>query len=84
MKRRPLFLVLVAIAAACHFDDVFDPIPDGPINGYCAPGATYVCPCGEETWDSSWKSGIQYCNVALGFRVTKCYCDGGEDAPDAD
>lgn len=67
---------LLSLAACSTEIDV----PKAPIGGLlCAPGATYVCPCGDETWASSWKSGTQHCGPD--FVVTACDCsgaDGGE------
>ena len=72
------FLRFVVFLSACSLGDVIDG-PKAPINGICAPGASYVCPCGDETWDSAWKSGKQYCGP--GFHVTPCECpDAGDDA----
>ncbi len=71
MRIRTAVMLLVS-ACSMEVD-----VPRAPLGGVlCAPGASYVCPCGDETWSSAWKSGTQHCSP--GLTVTRCDCsDGG-------
>jgi hypothetical protein len=68
------YLLLITLLSTCNLDEVID-APKSPIGGLCYPGATYVCPCGDETWASDWKSGVQRCGPD--FTVTACECEAG-------
>ncbi len=68
--RIALIAAVALLLVACE-GPIFQ-APKKPIDGICAPGATYVCPCGEETWDSAYKSGIQTCKQD--YSVSDCDC----------